>query len=237
MKSRKKAARKPAPKPARKPAPKPARKPAPKPALSPARLAARERAIVADIKAGKLSYRQIAKKHGVSLPTVNNKARKAGISRGRRPGAPILVAGPKRAPVLRPALLGKAAVKAAKRAKTAKKAAKAAPKASRTVAKAGRKTTPARRGPARATARAAKKAGRATTKAAPAPIVPMPVVAARPAPARRAPKAGRKSSRPRPAASRAGFSDALREVILKYHPAISLRAYERLMKAVQSALA
>ncbi|MEZ4652235.1 MAG: hypothetical protein R3E12_01130 [Candidatus Eisenbacteria bacterium] len=55
----------------------------------------REKAIVGDIKAGTLSYRQIAQKYGVSLPTVNNKARKAGISRGRRKGAKILVKGPR----------------------------------------------------------------------------------------------------------------------------------------------
>lgn len=47
----------------------------------------REAAIINDLKAGTLSYRMIAQKHGVSLPTVNAKARKAGISRprGRRP--------------------------------------------------------------------------------------------------------------------------------------------------------
>ena len=56
----------------------------------------RETAIIADIKAGELSYRQIADKHSVSLPTVNNKAKKAGISRGRRKGAKIIVAGPRR---------------------------------------------------------------------------------------------------------------------------------------------
>jgi hypothetical protein len=55
----------------------------------------REKAIIGDIKAGQLSYRDIAKKHGVSLPTVNNKARKAGISRGRRKGAKIIVKGPR----------------------------------------------------------------------------------------------------------------------------------------------
>ncbi|MCB9465423.1 MAG: hypothetical protein H6682_17180 [Candidatus Eisenbacteria bacterium] len=59
--------------------------------LSAAAREAREKAIVADLKSGELSYRQIAQKHGVSLPTVNNKARKFGISRGRRPGAKILV--------------------------------------------------------------------------------------------------------------------------------------------------
>lgn len=49
----------------------------------------REAAIIADLKAGALSYRKIAQKHAVSLPTVNAKARKAGITRprGRRPGA------------------------------------------------------------------------------------------------------------------------------------------------------
>jgi hypothetical protein len=64
--------------------------------LSKADLLKREKAIIADIKAGVLSYRQIAAKHHVSLPTVNNKARKAGISRGRRKGAKILVKGPAR---------------------------------------------------------------------------------------------------------------------------------------------
>jgi DNA-binding CsgD family transcriptional regulator len=54
-------------------------------------MAARESAIIEDIKAGVLSYRQIAAKHGVSLPTVNNKARKAGISRGRRKGVRTVV--------------------------------------------------------------------------------------------------------------------------------------------------
>ncbi len=54
-----------------------------------AALKAREVAIIADLKSGHLSYRKIAAKHGVSLPTVNAKARKAGIRRpkGRRPAA------------------------------------------------------------------------------------------------------------------------------------------------------
>lgn len=55
----------------------------------------REKAIISDIRAGQLSYRQIAQKYSVSLPTVNNKARKAGISRGRRKGAKIVVRGPR----------------------------------------------------------------------------------------------------------------------------------------------
>jgi hypothetical protein len=59
--------------------------------ISKEEMASRETAIIADIKAGDLSYREIAHKHGVSLPTVNNKARKAGISRGRRKGARIFV--------------------------------------------------------------------------------------------------------------------------------------------------
>ncbi len=64
--------------------------------LSPDQRAEREAAIIEDIKGGVLSYREIALKHGVSLPTVNNKARKAGISRGRRKGARIIVAAPPR---------------------------------------------------------------------------------------------------------------------------------------------
>lgn len=57
---------------------------------------AREKAIVSDLKAGKLSYRRIAEKHSVSLPTVNNKAKKFGISRGRRKNASIVVPAPRR---------------------------------------------------------------------------------------------------------------------------------------------
>lgn len=52
--------------------------------LTPAQRLAREKAIIADLRAGKLSYRAIAAKHSVSLPTVNSKARKAGIRRSRR---------------------------------------------------------------------------------------------------------------------------------------------------------
>lgn len=63
--------------------------------MTPAARLKRENAIISDIKAGKLSYREIAEKHSVSLPTVNNKAKKAGISRGRRKGATILVPGPR----------------------------------------------------------------------------------------------------------------------------------------------
>lgn len=62
-----------------------------KKAAGPADREAREKAIVAELKSGELSYRQIAAKYGVSLPTVNNKARKYGISRGRRKGAKIFV--------------------------------------------------------------------------------------------------------------------------------------------------
>jgi hypothetical protein len=53
----------------------------------------RETAIIRDLKAGALSYRMIAQKHHVSLPTVNAKARKANIRRprGRRPAAATVV--------------------------------------------------------------------------------------------------------------------------------------------------
>lgn len=74
----------------------------------------RDQAIFEDLKAGALSYRQIAKKYAVSLPTVNNKARKFGISRGRRPGAKILVPAIRRTP-------GNAAKNAAKLAAGAKR--------------------------------------------------------------------------------------------------------------------
>lgn len=67
-----------------------------KPRISKADMASRESAIIEAIKAGALSYRQIAEKFNVSLPTVNNKARKFGISRGRRKGAKLIVAGPRR---------------------------------------------------------------------------------------------------------------------------------------------
>jgi hypothetical protein len=59
----------------------------------------RETAIISDLKAGRLSYRMIAEKHKVSLPTVNAKARKAGITRprGRRPaGVRVVGVAPKR---------------------------------------------------------------------------------------------------------------------------------------------
>lgn len=64
--------------------------------ISRTEMAAKEGQIIADIRGGSLSYREIAEKHGVSLPTVNNKAKKAGISRGRRKGARIVVPGPRR---------------------------------------------------------------------------------------------------------------------------------------------
>lgn len=52
--------------------------------LSKVQRLARERAIIRDLRAGKMSYRKIAERHHVSLPTVNAKARKAGITRSRR---------------------------------------------------------------------------------------------------------------------------------------------------------
>jgi transposase len=52
----------------------------------------REKAIIRDLRGGDLSYRQIAARHKVSLPTVNAKARKAGI---RRRGRPTMKARPK----------------------------------------------------------------------------------------------------------------------------------------------
>jgi len=183
--------------------------------LSKAQMLARVKAIIADIRAGVLSYRDIAAKHGVSLPTVNNKARKAGISRGRRKGAKILVPAPRR-----------------RRAGTAAKA--AAPRAAGTRRKAGRK--PGRPKGSKTGARAAgRPAGR---KAARRAIAAVPAPAA-PAPRKRARRGvRRKAGRPRGAAApRTGFLDAMRAVVLQYHPNMSLRAYERLVKSVQAAVA
>ncbi len=80
--------------------------------ISRTEMAAKEGQIIADIRGGSLSYREIAQKHGVSLPTVNNKAKKAGISRGRRKGARIVVPGPRRGG-RRPAAAAAAAVTSA----------------------------------------------------------------------------------------------------------------------------
>jgi len=52
--------------------------------LTKAQRLVREKAIIRDLRGAKLSYRKIAEKHKVSLPTVNAKARKAGITRSRR---------------------------------------------------------------------------------------------------------------------------------------------------------
>jgi len=60
----------------------------------------RERAIIADLRAGEMSYRSIAIKHGVSLPTVNAKARKAKIR--RRPGARVMAKGKRTKLVAKP---------------------------------------------------------------------------------------------------------------------------------------
>jgi len=80
-------------------------------------LKAREAAIIADLRAGNLSYRKIAARHKVSLPTVNAKARKAGIRRprGRRP----MVAAPVKAVTVAPRRRAKAAKMVAPMAKVA----------------------------------------------------------------------------------------------------------------------
>jgi DNA-binding CsgD family transcriptional regulator len=182
------------------------RKGARKPRLSAAEMASREKAIIDDIKAGVLSYREIALKQGVSLPTVNNKARKAGISRGRRKGAKIIV----------PALRSGPKPKAKKAArKTTRKAGKKAAK------KAARRTTKkvARRGPGRPKA--------------------MPIISARgAAPVVRRRRRRKVARRTAPAAgrSRGNFLEALREVVLKYHPEVSLLKFEKMLKAVQAAV-
>jgi hypothetical protein len=182
------------------------RKGARKKRLSAAEMVSREKAIIEDIKAGVLSYREIALKQGVSLPTVNNKARKAGISRGRRKGAKILV------PALRsgPKPKAKKAVRKAAKKATRKVARKVARKA---VKKA------ARRGPGR-------------PKALPllSPKAVAPVVRRR-----RRRKVARRIA-PATSRVRGNFMEALREVVLKYHPNVSLLKFEKMQKAVEAAV-
>ncbi len=199
------------------------RKGARKARLTPAEMVKREKAIIADIKAGVLSYREIAAKHGVSLPTVNNKARKAGISRGRRKGAKILVAPLRSGP--KPKAKKKAARKTAR--KTARKGArKTARKVARkAVKKAGR---PAARRPARKTVR--RRARRAPALPIMSDQAAAPVVRRR-----RRRKAGRRVARPA-ARAKGGFFEALTEVVLKYYPEVSLRKFNKMKKAVQAAV-
>ena len=75
---------------------------------------AREARIIRDLKAGRLSYRMIAEKHSVSLPTVNAKARKANIRRprGRRPAGVTVVT--MKAAARRPRLRRKTTLRAKK---------------------------------------------------------------------------------------------------------------------------
>lgn len=198
------------------------RKGARKPRLSPKQMAEREKAIIEDIKAGVLSYREIAAKHGVSLPTVNNKARKAGISRGRRKGAKIVVAPIRRGPK-------KAAKKVAKKAgrKAAKKAGR---KAARKVAKPAVKRAVKKRGKrvVRKAARRVLRRRRALPAAASKSAAPVVRRRRRRKVARRAaPAAGR---------ARGHFLDALREVVLRFHPNVSLLKFEKMLKAVEAAV-
>jgi hypothetical protein len=154
--------------------------------LDKAQLLAREKAIIADIKAGLLSYRQIAKKHKVSLPTVNNKARKAGISRGRRKGAKILVAGPRRAKKV----VGRKPVRKAVRKAARRKVRKAVPM-----------------------------------------VTDLPVAMKPRKRARRKARVVRRVGRP---AGKTKFIEAMRELVLRHHPKISLKAYDKLVKTLQA---
>lgn len=64
-----------------------------RPSLSKEARLNREKAIIRDLQGGQMTYRQIAQKHKVSLPTVNSKARKAGITRrgkGRTQAPPTM---------------------------------------------------------------------------------------------------------------------------------------------------
>lgn len=100
---------------------------------------AREKAIIQDLRAGLLSYRKIAAKHKVSLPTVNAKARKAGIRRSRRGPAALMATAKVRAtrPVRRRKVARrKVARKATLRAKARVTARRKVRKVRRTTARA-----------------------------------------------------------------------------------------------------
>jgi hypothetical protein len=184
-----------------------------KPRLSAAEMASREKAIIADIKAGVLSYREIAAKQGVSLPTVNNKARKAGISRGRRKGAKIIVAPLRSGP--------KPRVKKAVRKAVVRKAAKKA-----VVRKAVRKAV---------VRQVVKKAARRSVARPQAlPIISDQVM--KPVVRRRRRRKVARRLAPAAIRPRGNFLEALREVVLKHHPNVSLLKFERMLKAVEAAV-
>jgi hypothetical protein len=143
--------------------------------ITKAQRVAREKAIIKDLRGGKMSYRQIALKHMVSLPTVNAKARKAGITRTRR--------GPTAKPVARKKLGIAKTTMRTKKATARKKVVK------KTVArkKVARKTT------TRVVSRSARSAEK--------------------------------------------FQSQFKDLVLNYYPKMSLKAYEKLNKAVVKALA
>jgi hypothetical protein len=189
-----------------------------KPRLTAAEMVSREKAIIDDIKAGVLSYREIALKQGVSLPTVNNKARKAGISRGRRKGAKINV------PALRsgPKPKAKKAVRKAAR--------KAARKVARKVARVSVK---------KATRKAARRAVKKVVRRGPGRPKALPIMsdqAAAPVVRRRRRRKVARRAAPAAVRPRGHFLEALREVVLKYHPEVSLLKFEKMLKAVEAAV-
>lgn len=168
----------------------------------------REAAIIADIKAGELSYRQIAQKHEVSLPTVNNKARKAGISRGRRKGAKIILPAPRRG---RPAGTTRAVMAA--RVAAARVAATGSARPS-----------------------AAARRGRPARKAAAARSVSAPVTAVRRRRGRQSARArNMAATAARQTRSQAGFAEAFRQLVLAHHPNMTVSRFDKLMRMVQDA--
>jgi hypothetical protein len=179
---------------------------------------ARERAIIQDLRAGLLSYRKIAAKHRVSLPTVNAKARKAGIRRSRRGPAALMAATKVRA------------VKTARRRKVARRVAVrkvgrrvVARKVARRVAvrKVARRVAVRRatlRAKARVTARRrVRKVRRAVIRAA---------VIRRMArgPMARGPRGAR------------AFREQFRELVIRHYPNISLKTFARLTNPIDGAL-
>jgi DNA-binding CsgD family transcriptional regulator len=196
-------------------------------------LATRERAIIEDIKGGVLSYREIAQKHGVSLPTVNNKARKAGISRGRRKGARIVVARARRRAGVRRAV-GKAVVRKAARKAVRRGLVRKAVRRRVVGAALRRRVVGAalRRRVVGAALRRRVVGGALRRRAKAAAAGPLLMAVAR----RRGRPPGRRGPG-RPRGSRnatVGFAEALRMLVLQHFPNMSLQTFDRLSRLIEA---
>ncbi|MBM3318640.1 MAG: hypothetical protein FJY75_12385 [Candidatus Eisenbacteria bacterium] len=172
---------------------------------------ARERAIIKELRGGELSYRKIAAKFGVSLPTVTAKARKAGIR--RRPGA-------------RPAAKAAAPIQARAAATTVKARTRSTAIRARAASTALKAAATAARPKARSAAakiRAGKAALRAHGRAR------------RTGRPRRAAGAQRRTALGARRAER--FQEQFRTLVMHHYPNISLARFDRLVKQIARAMA